>query len=309
MPENSSNCRIAGPIAVASYPDLLHRRDAFDLTGITLGGGVLRQAQAVLLRVRRCAHERRSERPGRAGLGVRSGRDRVQRGRGQRDRVQVTLEAEAMVAGSTVAPPADAKAGIEGDRCEGNHCGSRPFAEHVHLPVDTDRRGERRRATGRAHRVRYSLRAGEMPWPRVKGRSPGSISGANPAHRDAWAAHAVSRAFEGAPVPVRLQADGRSRGPGVRAARPGGPAGGPASRPATTSRQATLPTTFSTRLSPRPGRGRRHRRLAWHGLQPLPRRRRDGARRRPRRHRFLARQIGRGGGRRGVIRGSGRGRS
>ena len=39
MPENSSNCRIAGPIAVASYPDLLHRRDAFDLTGITLGGG------------------------------------------------------------------------------------------------------------------------------------------------------------------------------------------------------------------------------------------------------------------------------
>ncbi len=114
MPENSSNCRIAGPIAVASYPDLLHRRDAFDLTGITLGGGVLRQAQAVLLRVRRCAHERRSERPGRAGLGVRSGRDRVQRGRGQRDRVQMTLEAEAMVAGSTVAPPADAKAGIEG---------------------------------------------------------------------------------------------------------------------------------------------------------------------------------------------------
>ena len=106
---------------------------------------LLGQAQTVRLRARRCAGERRSERPGRAGHGVRSGRDRVQRG-------QVTIDAETMVAKSTVTPPADANTGIEGDRCAGNHCGSRPSAGHVHLPVDKDRRGERRRATRRTGR-------------------------------------------------------------------------------------------------------------------------------------------------------------
>ena len=58
----------------------------------------------------------------------------------------------------------------------------------------------------------------EMPCPRATGRSPGRISGANPTHRAAWAASAVSRAFEDAPVPIRFRADGGT----VHAEDPGG---------------------------------------------------------------------------------------